>query len=123
MGLCAAAREVACAYVALVRGQPDLQLVFIGMNFWALRHSASRHLAARAYRLYFAGSVQLLREASMNEVEDSADHESIVRQIVAMVDGAALQFISLEDDVFEQIVELGISDLLDRLSRSLEVGT
>lgn len=59
----------------------------------------------------------------MNEVEDSADHESIVRQIVAMVDGAALQFISLEDDVFEQIVELGISDLLDRLSRSLEVGT
>lgn len=119
MGLRMAIQEIARGYTDLVRRQPEIQLVFTEMNFWALRQPRSRHLAARAYRLYIDGSVQLLREAS-SEAEMTADHERIARQIIAIVDGAALQFLSLNDTVFEEIVEQGISDMLARLAPSLE---
>src|SRR5262249_38991516 len=104
---------------ALVRRRPEIQLVFTEMNFWALRNAGSRHLAVRAYRQYIDGSVQLLREACVGETELAADHEMIARQIIATVDGAALQFLSLSDNVFEDIVEQAISDMVDRLARSL----
>ena len=90
------------------------------MNFWALRQPRSRQLAARAYRLYIDWSVLLLREACMTEAEAALDHEKIARQIIAVVDGAALQFLSLNDNVFEKIVEEGVSDMLDRLAKSIE---
>lgn len=120
MGLHNAIVEVARAYAALVRRRPEIQLVFTEMNFWALRQPGSRHLAARAYRLYIDGSVQLLREACTSEAEAAVDLERIARQIIAIVDGAALQFLSLNDDVFEEIVEQGISDILDRLAKSMD---
>lgn len=119
MGLANAIATITRAFTALVRRQPDIQLVFTEMNFWALRQPASRHLAARAYRLYIDGSVQLLREAASNEAEEAADLEQLVRRFIAIVDGAALQFLSLNDDILEDIVEQALSDMLDRLSRSL----
>jgi AcrR family transcriptional regulator len=120
MGLRMAIQEIARGYVDLVRRRPEIQLVFTEMNFWALRQPRSRHLAARAYRLYIDGSVLLLREACMTEAEAALDHEKIARQIIAIVDGAALQFLSLNDNVFEDIVEEGVSDMLDRLAKSIE---
>ncbi|EPD69497.1 TetR/AcrR family transcriptional regulator [Streptomyces sp. HGB0020] len=120
MGLHTAIQEITRGYADLVRRQPDIQLAFTEMNFWALRQPSSRHLAARAYRLYIDGSVQLLREACMSEDERAADHERIARQIISIVDGAALQFLSLDDGVFEEIVEQGISGLLGGLTPSLE---
>ncbi|MGI5414123.1 TetR/AcrR family transcriptional regulator [Streptomyces chartreusis] len=116
MGLVTAALEVARGYARLVRQQPDIQLVFTEMNFWALRHPHARHLASRAYRRCVDGSVQLLREACASAEESAADHEGIARQIIATVDGAALQFISLGDDVLEEIVEHGVADMLDHLN-------
>ena len=56
----------------------------------------------------------------MTEAEAALDHEKIARQIIAVVDGAALQFLSLNDNVFEKIVEEGVSDMLDRLAKSIE---
>lgn len=120
MGLQKGIQEIARGYTDLVRKRPDIQLVFTEMNFWALRQPRSRHLAARAYRLYIDGSVQLLREACESEAERGADHERIARQVISVVDGAALQFLSLDDGVFEETVEQSISDLVGRLQVSLE---
>jgi AcrR family transcriptional regulator len=120
MGLRAAIVEIARAYTALVRRQPEIQLAFTEMNFWALRNPSSRHLAARAYRQYIDGSVLLLREACTNETEAAADLEMISRQIISAVDGAALQFLSLSDNMFEELVEHAISNMVYRLFDSVE---
>jgi hypothetical protein len=47
------------------------------------------------------------------------DLEKIARQIIAIVDGAALQFLSLDDGVFEEIIEEGVAGVLDRLAKSV----
>jgi hypothetical protein len=119
MGLRAAISEIARGYADLVRRRPEIQVVFTEMNFWALRQPRSRHLAARAYRLYIDGSVLLLREACKNKAEAARDLEKIARQIIAIVDGAALQFLSLDDGVFEEIIEEGVAGVLDRLAKSV----
>lgn len=110
MGLSRAVEAILNGYLEWMLADKNLQQAQYELIFWALRSPTSRHLPQRTYRAYIDATNQLLREASTPE-DVGANLEFLSRQIIAVLDGHALQWMALGDGAMTQVIENAIIEI------------
>ncbi|MEU0265139.1 TetR family transcriptional regulator [Nocardioides sp. NPDC006303] len=110
MGLRDGAAAVLRGYLDWMLLDRDLQQAQYELIFWALRNPDSRHLARQTYRSYIDATVELLSQARVPD-EAGIDLEMLARQILATLDGHAMQWIALDDDRMAAVIENAIVEV------------
>lgn len=110
MGLREGASAVLRGYLDWILPDRDLQQAQYELIFWALRNPDSRHLASHTYRSYIDATVDLLSQARGPD-EEGVDLELLARQIIATLDGHAMQWIALDDDQMAVVIENAIVEV------------
>lgn len=110
MGLREGVATILGGYLDWMLVDRDVQQAQYELIFWALRSPRSRHLPKQTYRAYIDATIELLRRAQ-GEADGAVDLEMLARQLIAVLDGHAMQWISLDDDAMKSVVENAIYEI------------
>ncbi|MEU0265142.1 TetR family transcriptional regulator [Nocardioides sp. NPDC006303] len=110
MGLREGVAAIVGGYLDWMIFDRDAQQAQFELIFWALRSPSSRHLPKQTYWAFIDATIELLRRAQ-GEADGAVDLDMLARKVIAVFDGHAMQWISLDDSATKSVVENAIREI------------